>query len=103
MMEWITLNIINEINVWIVVAVVVGLACIAIAIYVPPIRGLMFAVGGVILAAAAFYAKGVRDQRELEKKKRDSAVKKVTDKYDKIDKRKTKPGDVEKRLKDGTF
>lgn len=74
-----------------------------IAYFVPPLRNAAIAAAGVIMAAAAVYAKGNRDRAKLEQKRKDEAVRKVKVKYDEIDKRKDTPDSVDKRLRDGNF
>lgn len=76
---------------------------LAIAWFVPPLRNAAVAAAGVIMAAAAVYAKGNRDRAKLEQKRKDEAVRKVREKYDAIENRKDTPDDVDKRLRDGGF
>jgi hypothetical protein len=80
---------------------VVGL--LAAAWFSPVFKRWFIGAAGFVLAAATIYAKGAADQARREKEKRDAAVKKAQADYDKIDKRTDTPGDVDKRLRDGSF
>jgi len=96
-------HLMSQINIWVVLSIVCGLGAIFIAIYVPPLRSMMLTIGGAILAAGAFYAKGAKDQREAEKRKRDAMVKRLQKKYKDIDEKPVSPDDVQRRMKDGSF
>jgi hypothetical protein len=81
--------------------VVVG--CAVVFYLFPQWRTHMVAIAGAALAAAGLVTKGHRDRAKIEQKRKDDAVKKAQDAYDKIDKRPDTPSDVERKMRDGTF
>ena len=88
---------------WIGIAGVIVICCGVVAWFVPPLRNLAVAIGGVAIAAASIYSKGSRDRAALEKRRREEAIAKAQEKYKEIDKRPDSIEDVKRRLKDGTF
>lgn len=88
---------------WLGVAGVTVIICGAIAWFIPPLRRIALEVAGVVVAAATIYAKGSRDRANLEKRRKEEAVRKAREAYDEIDKRPDTPDTVSKRLRDGTF
>lgn len=88
---------------WIGTATLVAIGCLAIAWFIPPLRPYAISIAGVIIAAATIYTKGSRDRAALEKRRKEEAVRKAKEAYDKIDARNDTPDDVVRRLRDGNF
>lgn len=76
---------------------------LAVAFFFPPFRKMALAAAGVMFAALAIYRKGYRDNAELESQRREEAVRKAREAYDKIDDRPDDAKSVDKRLRDGSF
>ena len=103
MMDFIWQHILSSMAGWIGIGGAIVLICVAVAYFFPPFRRAAIAVAITTIAAVGLYAKGSRDRAALERKKRDKVVKKVTEKYDEIDKRVDTDDDVAKRMRDGSF
>lgn len=88
---------------WAGAAGIIVIGAIAIGYLFPQLRVTAVAVAGVAIAIAAIYTKGSKDRAALEQKRKETTVKRIQDKYQKIDERKTKEQDVYDRLKKGTF
>lgn len=88
---------------WLGTAGIVVVICGVVAWFVPGFRRIAIEIAAVVIAAATIYTKGNRDRAALEQQRKDEAVKKAQDDYAKIDQRQDTPGDVSKRLRDGTF
>lgn len=99
MLDWLF----SSLTGWLGIAGMIAVGCFAVAWFIPPLRNAAMAVAGVVLSAAAIYAKGNRDRAKLEQRRKDEAVRKARAEYDRIERRPDTPADVEKRLKDGTF
>jgi len=76
---------------------------LAVAWFFPPFRKMALAAAAAMFALLTAYTKGSRDRAALEQRRKDEAVRKAREAYDKIDAR---PDDVEsvgKRMSDGSF
>lgn len=76
---------------------------LVLAWFVPPVRRLALEAAAIIFAAGAIYAKGAKDRADLETKRKEEAVRKAQEAYDKIDKRPDTTDDVTKRLRNDDF
>ena len=88
---------------WWGVAGITVIACIIVGYFFPSLRLQALAVAGVVISAASLVAKGARMNAELEKKRREEAVRKARKEYEAIDNRHDTAGDAVKRLRDGSF
>lgn len=78
-------------------------AALALAWFFPPLRKYALAFAGAAAALAYAYAKGNRDRAAFEQRRKDEAVKKAQDAYDKIDARPDDAESAAKRMSDGSF
>lgn len=88
---------------WVGTAGVVVIVCVVVGYFIPAWRGIVIAIGGIAVSAASIYTKATRDRAALEKRRRDEAVAKARDEYDKIDARPDTPADVARRLREHGF
>lgn len=84
---------------WLGIAGVTVVCAFAVAWFVPPFRNMALAIAAGAAGAATIYAKGQRDRAALEERRKEAAIKEVTEKYDEIDKRVDTPSDVAERLR----
>lgn len=88
---------------WVGITGIIIAACVAVAIIVPQFRGAALAIAAAAVGATSIYAKGQRDRAALEQKRKEEAVRKAREAYDKIDARPDDPESADKRLRDGSF
>jgi Flp pilus assembly protein TadB len=88
---------------WITVSTLVIVICGVVAWFVPFLRRWAIEIIVLIVGATALYLRGVADRAKREKEMKDAAVKRNQEKFDKIDARPDTDGDVNKRLRDGSF
>lgn len=98
MLDWI-----NPMAGWSGLAAVVIAAAAAVAWFFPPFRKIAYAVIAATVAALAIYSKGYRDNAAREAKRKEEAVRKAREAYDKIDARPDDAKSVSRRLRDGNF
>lgn len=82
-------------------ALIAGL--LAAAYFLPPFRKWFLGAAGIVLAFLLAYAKGARDNAKAEQVKKEKAVKKARDSYDKIDARTDDDRTVAERLRKHDF
>lgn len=83
-----------------------GVAIVGLAVaawFIPGFRLLALEIGGGILAAGALMAKGARDQKIRDEKRKEEAVRKAKESYAKIDARPDTPDTVTDRLRKHDF
>lgn len=78
-------------------------AAAAVWWYFPPFRKYAAAAALVAVGVFSIYRKGHRDRAALEASRKEEAVRKAQDQYEKIDNRRDTPDDTTRRLRDGTF
>jgi len=88
---------------WWGVAGLVVVGCVVVGYFIPSLRLAALAVGGVFISGATIFSKGYAARAKLEAARKEEAVRKAREDYDKIDKRNDTPDTVSKRLGDGTF
>lgn len=88
---------------WIGITGVIVIVCALVIWLIPSLRwtAIVTAVGAIFFTAAR--AMGYRERAEIEKRRKEEAVRRNQAEYDRINKRPDTPTDVEKRLNDGTF
>lgn len=88
---------------WLGLGGVIIAAAAVVAWFFPPFRKYALVVIGAVIAAASIYAKGNRDRAAVESRRKEEAVRKAREAYDKIDARPDDPGTVDRRLRHGDF
>jgi hypothetical protein len=83
------------------VLIIVAL-CVA-AYLLPPFRKWLLGAAGIVAAFLFAYAKGARDQKRAADRKNEVNVKRVEEKYDKIDRQPDDPGGGVDRMRRGDF
>lgn len=88
---------------WLGVTGIIIVICGVVFWFVPFLRRWAVEIALLVIGATAIYLKGVADRSKLEKEKKDAAVKRNQDAFDKIDRRPDTTNDVDKRLRNGSF
>lgn len=88
---------------WIGIAGLIVIGCLAVAYLIPAWRPYAIAVAVVAVSVATAFTKGWLARGRVEQQRKDEAVKRTTDAYDKIEKRPDTPGTVADRLRNNDF